>query len=394
MVSICIGYFVDSAIYLLLLLSSSAQDVSWWVTAVVLANLIPPIGLAPVLGWIVDRTSGRGAWTVSLILSAVCATGIAFLESPVALVGLAAIQSTCAVVISAAVFKLLPLAASMDERAASSFAVGIGSVASVGAPPLAAFAATMGVDIAFWICGALLAVASVMVARTSSREVHVEVERTAWHEVWLGTRTIRTMTALKVFVPVMLGVVVVTSMEGVAGVFYLQNVADSPVGYALLLSAWAVGSLAGATLTGRSGFSLGAVHCILLGGLVVSVAIMIEGLIASAVVIAVAFIGGGVGNAIHNVGVRNLVYAEVPRRQQAQVWSVVGATFSGAAAIGNFLGTPGLIAPARTVIVIAGVLGVLMVLGTLAWMFLRRRVGASSPVTPASSETESASSPP
>lgn len=52
---------------------------------------------------------------------------------------------------------------------------------------------------------------------------------------------------------------------------------------------------------------------------------------------------------------------------------VVGATFSGAAAVGNFLGTPGLLAPAQPVIVIAGVLGVALVLGTLAWILTRRR---------------------
>jgi MFS family permease len=371
MAAICIGYFVDSAIYLLLLLSSSAQDVSWWVTAVVLANLIPPILLAPVLGWIVDRTSGRAAWTLSLTVSALCAAGIGLVDSPVALVVLAAVQSTCAVVVSAAVFKLLPRAGAMDERSASSFAVGIGSIASIAAPPLAALIAVLGVDVAFWACAVLLALAAALVLRTAPRTTQVEVEATSWHEVWLGTRTIRTMTVFRAFIPVMLGVVVVTSMEGVAGVFYLQEVAGSAVGYALLLSAWAVGSLVGAGLTGRAGFRLGAVHSVLIGGLVVSAAILLEGLIASAVVIAVAFLGGGVGNAIHNVGVRNLVYEQVPRNQQAQVWSVVGATFSGAAAIGNFLGTPGLVAPAQPVIVIAGALGVVLVLATLAWTLTR-----------------------
>lgn len=383
--AICIGYFVDSAIYLLLLLSSSAQDVSWWVTAVVLANLIPPIALAPVLGWIVDRTSGRAAWTFALGLSAVCAAGIGFLDSPIALVALAAIQSMCSVVISAAVFKLLPQARAMDERSASSFAVGIGSIAAIGAPPLAALAAVLGFDVAFWICGALLAIAAVLVMKTSPATVQVEVEPTAWHEVWLGTRTIRTMTVFRVFVPVMLGVVIVTSMEGVAGVFYLQDVAGSAVGYALLLSAWAIGSLVGAGLTGRPGFKVGAIHCILFGGLILSAAILIEGLIASAIVIAVAFIGGGIGNAIHNVGVRNLVYEQVPRNQQAQVWAVVGATFSGAAAIGNFLGTPDLLAPARSIIIIAGALGVLIVLATIGWLLATRR---AMPATPARASTQ------
>ncbi|HEY0188103.1 MAG TPA: MFS transporter [Cellulomonas sp.] len=346
MAAVGIGSFVDASVYLLLLLSGSAQDVTWWVTAVMLANLAPPILLAPVLGWIVDRTSGRAAWAVALGLSAVCTAGLALLASPVALVVLAATRSTCSVVVSAAVFALLPAARGMDDRSASSFAVGIGSVAAIGAPPLAALLAVRGVGTAFGVCAVLLAVAALLVLRTAPRLVRAPVGATSWHEVWLGTRTLRTMTALRAFVPVLLGVVVVTSMEGVAGVFYLQEVADGAVGYALLLSAWAVGSVLGATWTGRAGSRTGAVRGILLGALVVSVAILVEGLVASAVVIAVAFLAGGAGNAVHNVGVRNLVYERVPREQQAQVWSVVGAVFSGAAAVGNVLGTPGLLGSA------------------------------------------------
>ena len=77
-----------------------------------------------------------------------------------------------------------------------------------------------------------------------------------------------------------------------------------------------------------------------LGGLALSAAILVEGLVPVAGIIAVAFIGGGLGNAVHNVGVRNLVYAEVPPEQQAQVWSVVGAAISGAAALLLAMGIP------------------------------------------------------
>ena len=386
MAAICVGYFVDSAIYLLLLLSSSRQPESWWVTAVVLANLLPPLALASVLGWVVDRVSGRRAWTLALALSAVCASGIAFVDSAPALVALAVVQSVCSVVVSAAVFKVLPQARGLDERSASSFAVGIGSVAAVGAPPLAALAAGAGIDVAFWICGGLLTAAACVVYLACPREVQASVERTAWHEVWLGTRTVRTMAVLRVFVPVTLGVVVAASMEGVAGVFYLQDVAGSALGYALLLSAWAAGSFLGAVLTGRAWFTLRPVACIQLGGLALSLAILVEGLVPVAPVIAVAFLAGGLGNAVHNVGVRQLVYAEVPRAQQAQVWAVVGAAFSGAGAIGNFIGTPGLIGPARVVIVLAGALGATLVLVTMGWMRLQPGAAPAVGVPEASSE--------
>lgn len=377
--AICIGSFVDSAIFILLLLSSSALDVTWWVTAVILANLIPPILFAPFLGSIVDRTSGRGAWVWALLISAVCAAGISLFDSPVALVGLAAAQSICFVVLSASVFKLLPYSPSMDERLASSFAVGIGSIAAIGAPPLAAFVATLGIDVAFWICAGGLVIAALFVAYAAPRDIHVHVDSMRWHEVWLGTRTVRSLGPLKAFAPAILGVVLVTSMEGVAGVFYLQEVAGNAVGYALLLSAWAVGSLCGAILSGHKRFRVSAVVSVLAGGFVVSLAILLEGVFFSAIVIGVVFLAGGIGNAIHNVGVRNFVYDVVPKSQQAQVWSMVGAVFSGSAALGNALGTPGLLGPARTVIVVAGATGVVLVLVTVLIRLARaRRAEAAS----------------
>lgn len=375
LVVVCIGYFVDGAIFLLLLLSSSAQSVSWWVTAVVLANLIPPIVLAPALGWVVDRTSGRRAWAVALGISGGCAVGLAYLTSPVALVVLAAVQATSAVVVSASVFRLLPLAKGMNDRKASSYAVGVGSLAAIGAPPLAAIAATLGGDVAFAICGGLLVLASILVICCAPSQVRIDVGgETLWHEIWLGSRILPVLRVLRGFLPAIIGVVVVTSVEGVAGVFYLQEVAGGAVLYALLLSAWAVGSLAGVAVTSRRSFPLGSVRSILVGGFLVSVAILVEGLVPSALVIALAFIGGGIGNAIHNVGVRNLVYESVPRGQQAQVWSVVGALFSAAAAVGNFFGTPGLIGSARSLIIWAGAAGVILIFVTLLVTGLSRGV--------------------
>lgn len=365
LVAVCIGFLVDAGVFLLLLLSSSDQAVTWWVTAVVLANLIPPILFAPVLGWLVDRVSGKGAWVAALLLSGVGVCAISLVESPVGLVALAALQAICAVVTSAASFKLLPLAQGLTEKTASSTAVALGSMAAIVGPPLAALLATGDMRIAFTLCGLLLIVAGGAVWIVAPSHVHVHVEHTAWHEVWIGTKSLRSMTLIRRFLPVIMGVVIVTSMEGVAGVFYLQEVAGSSLGYALILSAWAVGSFVGAVASGRKSFRLSPSTSIIVGGLTISAALLFEGLVPFALLIGVAFVGGGFGNAIHNVGVRNLVYEAVPSSQQGQVWSVVGAMFSSAAALGNFLGTPGIIADARTTIIIAGAIGVALALTTL-----------------------------
>jgi len=364
--AIVVKAFVDTGLFILLLLASSELDVSWWVTAVVLANLIPPILLAPVLGWLVDRTSGKVAWVLALIGSALCISGMAITSSPELLVALVAVQAACSVVFSTAVYKLLPDAPGLDDQRASTFLVTIEALAGIGAPPLAALAVDVNTRFAFGLFAILsLAVAAVTGLTSPKGETRVEVERTAWHEVWLGTRTIKTLSTVRVFVPVILGVALVTSMEGVAGVFYLQEVAGSALGYGILMSAWAIGSLVGVALTSRTAFRISTVYGVIVGGLLISAAIFVEGLVPHVVVIGTAFVIGGFGNSVHNMGIRNLVYEQVPTNQRAQVWGLVGASFSVVVALGNVLGTPDILFPARTIIVFAGAAGVAIALGTL-----------------------------
>lgn len=370
------GALLDSAFYLLLLLSSSATGVSWFVTAVVVANLLPPVLLGPVLGWLVDRTSGRWAWAAALAVSGLSCLGVAMVDDPVVVVALAGLQAVASVVINAAAFKLLPEARGLDERSASSFAVGVGSAAAIGGPPLAAIGASgFGNSGALVVLAGLAVIAALGVVVAAPRLIQAEVDATSWHEVWMGTKTVRTLSSVRAFAPVVLGIVLVTSMEGVAGVFYLQEVAQNSVVYAVILSAWAAGSLAGAVWTGRRETALGVRSSVLLGGLLMSVAILVEGLAPIAAVIAIVFIIGGLGNAVHNVGIRNLVYEQVPRAQQAQVWSMLAAVMSGTAALGNVLGTPGLIGSARTAVIVSGAAGVVAVAIT-AVLLMRAPRGA------------------
>lgn len=295
--AVAAGYVIDSGVYLLLLLSSSGGGVAWWVTAVVLSNLVPPILFAPALGWLVDRLDGRQAWSAALVLSGLTVAGMGAVGTPGALVALACLQAILAVVVSASVFKLLPLAEGLDERRASSLVVGMGSVAVIVAPPVAAGA------------GGIVGTPRVLVA--------------------MG---------------------------------------------AVLLSCWALGSLVGAFVTGRKEFRLSVPASVIGSGLFISVAILVEGTVANPWVIAVAFVGGGLANSVHNVGVRNAVYDNVPAGNQGQAWSMIGAAFSAVAALGNVAGTPGLVGGARTVVVVAGAIGT-VVAGLTFVRGTRKRTG-------------------
>lgn len=65
--AIALSVIGDSVVYVLLLLSASRLAVSWWVTGVVLTNLLPPVLLAPILGSLVDRATGRTAWISAMV---------------------------------------------------------------------------------------------------------------------------------------------------------------------------------------------------------------------------------------------------------------------------------------------------------------------------------------
>ncbi|NNU27133.1 MFS transporter [Isoptericola sediminis] len=377
------GALVDAAFFLLLLLSSSATGVGWFVTAVVVANLLPPVLLGPMLGWLVDRTSGRWAWTGALLVTAVCCLGVAGTDVSAVVVALAGLQAVASVVVNAAAFKLLPESPGLDERTASSYAVGMGSLAAIAGPPLGALSAGATSNAgAFLVLAGLAVVAGTGAATTAPRLVHVDLDATRWHDVWLGARTARSLAAARAFAPVVLGIVLITSMEGVAGVFYLQDVAPTPFVYACLLALWALGSLGGAWWTGRRANVLGIRISVLVGGLLMSLAILVEGIVAVAVVIGVVFVVGGFGNAVHNVGIRQLVYQHVPRAQQAQIWSMLAAVMSGTAALGNALGTPGLLGPARDVVVLSGAIGLATVSITAVLLLVATRSEQVAPDRP------------
>ncbi|WP_140400576.1 MFS transporter [Gulosibacter sp. 10] len=374
---VAIGAFVDGAILLLLLLSSSAQEASWWVTGIVLANLLPPVLLAPALGWVVDRIPGRLAWAGGFGVSGASTIGLALVDAPAASVALAGVQATCAVAVSATQFKLLPAAPGLTERRAASLVVTLAAVAGIVAPPVAALMSGIGIRAALVVCGALFVLCAVSVGLLVPGTGRAAVQRSSWHEIWLGTRSLGHMRSFAGFVPVMGAIVVATSMEGVAGVFYLQDVAGGAVGYGLILAAWAVGSLAGSSMTLLPGFRLGPGASVLLGAIGISAALLFEGLVPIAVPILLAFLVGGVANSVHNIGVRNLVYDTVPEELQGQAWAVVGALFSSGAALGNLLGTPGLLAQERALVIASGALGlgVAVVSAAVIALLHRRRGG-------------------
>ncbi|MBO3725797.1 hypothetical protein J5X07_12320 [Actinomyces bowdenii] len=116
----------DSVVHALLLLSASRLSVAWWVTGVALANLLPPVLLAPVLGSLLDRASGRIAWIAAAAAYALCVLGMVVSPCALPVVACAALQSLCAVVVSAGTSAFLPWLHGTTESRASSWIVAMG----------------------------------------------------------------------------------------------------------------------------------------------------------------------------------------------------------------------------------------------------------------------------
>ena len=66
------------------------------------------------------------------------------------------------------------------------------------------------------------------------------------------------------------------------------------------------------------------------------------------------FLVGGFFNSIHNMGIRDMVYIQVPEHRQGQCWALIGSLFSSMVLVGDLLGTPGILGDARTIVMIGG----------------------------------------
>ena len=111
------------------------------------------------------------------------------------------------------------------------------------------------------------------------------------------------------------------------------------------------------------------------GGLCMALAILTEGLVPIALVIAGTFIIGGLGNGAHNVGVRNLIFQQIHQAHIGSAWAYYRMLTSTAVAIGYIIGTPRTLREAQSMVIVAGVcalVGVLVAIVALRLLRLRK----------------------
>lgn len=350
----------DGIVLFSLTLAAADELGSWGVSGLFLAGLLPPILAAKPIGKLVDRSRLLRTWVITLAAHVVLFAVMYVAGSLLFALVLMSIVSVCSTINGAMIFKILPtLHADTSVARASSLLVAATSLSGVIAPVIAASGyGVWGLDVM------LLAVATAYVVlcvgallgvkpRPSSMRDQME------NQVSSGPLTGRRMLAdpiLRVLVFPVAAIVLFTACEGVAGVFYLREVAPNDTVYSVMLAAWSVGALFGSLLGGSAFFGHRMVLPVLGGAVLVGTAILVEGLWADAVVITVVFLLGGLGNGLHNTGVRNAIYGRLPESTHGTAWAYLRMLINVMVGLGYLLGTPGLlIESARWIVIISGV---------------------------------------
>ncbi|WP_433214893.1 MFS transporter [Microtetraspora malaysiensis] len=369
----------DSIAVIAMVLDAATDHPSWWVTEVYLAKLLPPLFLAPVLGSLVDRTDAKKAWLLAIIAEAtmyVAAMAISGFHARVALI---AIANVCAVAAASAAFKLVPaVAGRVGVEKANSGLVTASSIASLIGPAVGgAFYKSAGSSVllgmnALTFAALCIAVFLVVPSRRSNEFSEVS---NPFRGALDGLRVMARSPIVGPLLPILAIIILATSIEGVAGVFYLREVAGNDAVYGLLLSAWALGAIPG-SLAG-AWEKLAHRHLLLLlgGAFLVGAALFLEAIFPIAIIIGSVFIAGGFGNGAHNVGVRNIIHTHIPSRMHATAWAYFRVLVNTCVVLGYFVGTPGVLMNARTAIFWSGTLSLIATLIAVAWFWSRRRLG-------------------
>ena len=354
----------DSVASFALILDARTLGPPWWVTLVFFAELLPPLFLAPALGVLVDRFDVRTVWVGAVLVQAACFATAAAVPDFFTRLALVAVANVFAVASSAAAFRLTPeLAGPVPVQRANSLVAGAVSFAFLLGPGLAGIGyETLGSTFLLAANASTFLVVAVLVRAVVQVRPRgdVDVGGRFWEQAGAGLRVLRASPVVWVVVGLAAGIVLTTSIEGVAGVEYLPEVTGSEAAYGLLVSTWALGSLPGSLIAGHRWFAGREVDLVVWGGATIGLALLVEGLVPNTWVIAGIFLVGGLGNGLHNVGIRTVIHRSVPHTSHGRAWSYYAVMVNGCVVAGYLLGTPWGVLSARQLVIVSGALALLV----------------------------------
>jgi MFS family permease len=368
----------DLAIVALTIRVEELTDSGLAVSALLIADLLPRLLLAPLGGLIIDRLETVRVLVAASIVQAGLAAGLAFTEGLPGLLVLSFLLGTAAAVSNPALFALVPVAAGEDRVPEANARLELARYAGGALGPLLAgvLSARLGTRFALLVdAGTFLVIAGCAAALRLRRAAAPLGEGEAPPRAREGIAFVRRDPVLQLTFVVLALSVVFAAIDNVAEVFFAKDVLEAgDVGYGALLTAWILGMIVGATLTARrirpDGLGAAIPLAAVAGGGAVAVAAALPALPLALAM----FVVGGAANGLENAGMRTLMHRRTPEHLRGRVFAAYSGLLSGAqiAALG-LGGVLVALAGARGSLLVAGSGSVLVgAIGFLWYLRVRR----------------------
>ena len=332
----------------LMLLAYERIGSAWAATAVLLADLLPAMFLGPLLGGLIDRTSRLGCAIVADVLRAAAFAGLMLAGGIAPMIALALLAGVGNALFRPATGALLPSLVRGEHLPAANALYGVARDAGqlLGPACAAGLMLVSGPELVIGLNGVTFAISAVLLLALRGHVRRPAGVETAGPEpaaaALPGIGSVLRDPVVRTLIVSSGAVILVAGMMNVAElVLAQQELGSGGAGFALLVSAYGCGLIAGSLLGARNDGDA-AVRRRLLAGL----ALMVAGLTASAVAPAVgfamlAFAVTGAGNSLFILSNRVLLQRLVPERLHGRAFGVLDAVeawgFGGAVLGGGLL---------------------------------------------------------
>jgi len=312
------------------------------VSALLLADLLPLIGLAPVTGMIVDRFEARRVILWASVPQIAIAAGLAFATGLPQILGLVFLLGCGFAAAGPALATLIPHVVDEERITEATAYVDVARWVGLTVGPVVAggLAASLGTRGALLIDSASFAVlVAGVVALHVRRAPAPSQEEGGWAQARAGIRYLASDRLLRLCVLVLAAVILLVGGANVAEVFFAKDVLHAgDAGYGVVAAAWTLGMAIGALVTGKRAPERSLAILLLLGMVVVGVSTLLPALLPSLALTIGAWFVGGIANGTGNVALRSLVLHRVPESVRGRVLAAISGLFTAAQIVAMGLG--------------------------------------------------------
>ncbi|MGH2711167.1 MAG: MFS transporter [Actinomycetota bacterium] len=309
-----------------LTLRMEATGSGWNVAFLMLASLLPPVVLAPLAGWLVDRLETVRVLVVTALLQAVVAAALAASTGVVPILGLAFLLGAGIAPTQPALFALLPRAVGEERTTQANAYLEVARWGGAALGPILAAVlvasignrATLLVNAATFLLVAALG--PLLKVRRPPEPVPEGAEKQRG-EARAGIRHLLSDPLLRAVIPLIGVLVVFAAADNVAEVFFAVDVLDAgETGYGVLVATWTVGMVLG-SIAGRWLRPGWLAPTVPLFAVVGGGAVALAAALAFFPVVILMFLIGGLANGIELVAVRSLLHKRVPDRLRGRAFA-------------------------------------------------------------------------